>query len=129
MLLGQLQVGNDLVGNQEAPGGQPPGAVGILGCQVEALVLLQNLLEHLKDIFKEEMPSRIYIKDGEVLEEAPEKVLREIEPDREHLATLHYDNSPPQNPDGSERAYDNKAHNPDTTRYKERTQNRKKNGR
>lgn len=91
--------------------------------------LLQNLLEHLKDIFKEEMPSRIYIKDGEVLEEAPEKVLREIEPDREHLATLHYDNSPPQNPDGSERAYDNKAHNPDTTRYKERTQNRKKNGR
>ncbi|MEG2094883.1 MAG: ISL3 family transposase, partial [Lachnospiraceae bacterium] len=37
--------------------------------------LLQNLLGYMKDIFKEEMPAKIYIQNGEISEKAPEKVL------------------------------------------------------
>lgn len=91
--------------------------------------LLQNLLEYLKDIFKAEMPSSVYIKDGKVLEEAPEKIWREKEPDKKYLSTLHYDNSPPMNPDGSEHLYDNKNHCLSKKQYKDQAENRKKNGR
>ena len=66
--------------------------------------LLQNLLEHMKDIFKEEMPSQIYVKDGTVLEQEPVKIQQEKQPDTAYLDTLHYDNEPPQNPEGSELA-------------------------
>ncbi|RKI19472.1 ISL3 family transposase, partial [bacterium 1xD8-6] len=90
--------------------------------------LLQNLLEYLKDIFKAEMPSAIYIKDGKILEQAPEKIQREKEPDKKYLSTLHYDNSPPVNPDGSEHSYDNKNHCLSRKQYKDQAENRKKNG-
>ena len=63
--------------------------------------LLQNLFEYLKDIFNAEMPSSIYIKDSEILDQ---------EPDKKYLATLCYDNTPPTNPDGSQQLYDNKNH-------------------
>lgn len=89
--------------------------------------LLQNLLEHLKDIFKEEMPSTVYIKDGKVLDEAPEKVWKEKEPDHAILAALHYDNTPPKNPDGTERIYDKKRHDLASAQYKKQEENRKKN--
>lgn len=88
--------------------------------------LLQNLLEHLKEIFKEEMPSSIYIKDGRKLEQPPEKIPREKEPDRAYLATQHYDNTPPENSDGSIQTYDNKYHNLSQKQYKEQAENRKK---
>lgn len=101
-----------------------PGCVQV----ADRFHLLQNLLEHLKDIFKGEMPSNVYIKDGKVLDEAPEKVLREKEPDHARLATLHYDNTPPKNPDGSERTYDNKKHDLASAQYKKQADNRKKNG-
>lgn len=39
--------------------------------------LLQNLLEYMKDIFKEEMPAKLYIQNGKVSESAPDKILRE----------------------------------------------------
>ena len=90
--------------------------------------LLQNLLEYLKDIFKAEMPSSIYIKDGKILDQEPEKILREKKPDKNYLATLHYDNTPPMNPDGSEHLYDNKKHCLSTKQYKDQAENRKKNG-
>lgn len=89
--------------------------------------LLQNLLGHLNEIFKEEMPSSIYIQNGKILEQAPEKVLKEKEPDREYLATLHYDNSPPVNADGSIQEYDNKHHLLSKKQYKTQAENRKKN--
>lgn len=91
--------------------------------------LLQNLLEHLKDIFKEEMPANIYIKGGEILEHAPEKILCEKAPDHAYLSTLDYDNTPPRNPDGSERSYDNKKHDLASPQYKKQEKNRKKNSR
>lgn len=37
----------------------------------------------------------IYIKDGKILDQEPEKILREKKPDKKYLATLHYDNTPP----------------------------------
>lgn len=91
--------------------------------------LLQNLLEHLKDIFKAEMPSSVYIKNGKILAQKPEKIWREKEPDKAYLATLHYDNTPPRNSDGSEQLYDNKNHCLTRTQYKRQSENRKKNSR
>ena len=91
--------------------------------------LLQNLLEHLKDIFKEDMPAKIYIKDGKILEKEPEKVLREHTPDYAYLATLNYDNSPPINSDGTERNFDNKKHDLNSKQYKQQKIQRKKNSR
>lgn len=89
--------------------------------------LLQNLLEHLRDLFIEEMPSNIYIKEGKILDQEPEKIQREKEPDKAYLATLNYDNTPPRNSDGSEHLYDNKNHCLSAARYKHLAENRKKN--
>lgn len=72
--------------------------------------LLQNLLGYMKDIFKEEMPARLYIQDGKISEKEPEKVLKEKMPDTASLDSLHYDNTPPKDSDGNERIYDNKKH-------------------
>ena len=88
--------------------------------------LLQNLLNYLKDIFKEEIPSQVYVKNGLVLDHAPEKIMREKKPDKTYLDTLHYDNEPPQNPDGSELVYDNKKHDLTSIQYKKHAENRKK---
>jgi len=89
--------------------------------------LLQNLLEYMKDIFKEEMPRQIYVKDGTILEHAPEHIRQEKQPDTVYLDTLHYDNEPPQKSDGSELAYDNKKHLLTQKQYKDQAENRKKN--
>lgn len=89
--------------------------------------LLQNLLEHLKDIFKADMPAAVYIKDGKVLEQEPEKVLQEKTPDYAYLSTLNYDCTPPINPDGSERRFDNKKHDFNSSQYKKQQIQRKKN--
>jgi transposase len=89
--------------------------------------LLQNLLEYMKDIFKEEMPSKIYIQNEKISEKAPEKVLKEKAPDDSYLDSLHYDNTPPENPDGSERIYDNKKHSLNSPQYKHHEEIRKKN--
>lgn len=89
--------------------------------------LLQNLLEHLKDIFKADMPANIYIKNGKILEQEPEKVLHEKVPDYTYLSTLDYDCTPPKNSDGSERIFDNKKHDLNSAQYKKLQIQRKKN--
>lgn len=89
--------------------------------------LLQNLLGYLKDIFKEEMPSSVYIRDGKILEHAPEKVLQEKKIDEKYIDSLHYDNTPPKNQDGSERTYDNKRHLLTQKQYVDQAEGRKKN--
>jgi len=89
--------------------------------------LLQNLLGYLKDIFKEEMPSSVYIQDGKILDNAPKKVLLEKRSEEEYISSLHYDNTPPKNPDGSERTYDNKNHLLTRKQYVVHAEIRKKN--
>lgn len=89
--------------------------------------LLQNLLSYLKDIFKEEMPTSIYIRDGKVLDHVPDKILVEKKPDEKHINSLHYDNSQPKNADGSIRKYDNKHHLLTQKKYVAQAKSRKKN--
>lgn len=89
--------------------------------------LLQNLLDYLNDIFNEKMPPSVYIKEGNLLSQEPEKIQKEKEPDPAFLASLHYDSTPPLNPDGSECLYDNKIHDLSKTRAKDQAIRRKKN--
>lgn len=89
--------------------------------------LLQNLLGYMKDIFKEEMPAKIYIQNGELSEKAPEKILREKKPDESLLAGLNYDNTPPVDSDGNEVLYDNKKHILNSADYQHHKEMRKKN--
>lgn len=89
--------------------------------------LLQNLLKHMKDIFKEEMPPRLYIQNGKISEKAPKKVLKEKVPDNSFLDSLHYDNTPPVDSNGNEIIYDNKKHYLDSAQYQYQKNMRKKN--
>lgn len=89
--------------------------------------LLQNLLEYMKDIFKEEMPPKIYIQNGELSEKEPDKILKEKMPDHSFLDNLHYDNTPPKTPDGNIVIYDNKKHVLDSPQYQHHKEMRKKN--
>ena len=89
--------------------------------------LLQNLLDKLKDIFKEEIPSEIFIENGQVLDKAPEKIWGEKKSDEEQLKKLHYDNTTPVNPDGTIIIYDNKKRKLDTPQYEVHAESRKKN--
>jgi len=89
--------------------------------------LLQNLLGYLKDIFKEELPSTLFIKDNQVLDYEPEKVLKEKKFDKDFIDSLHYDNSPPKKPDGTIHIYNDKIRRRTSKQYKKQTENRKKN--
>lgn len=89
--------------------------------------LLQNLLEYMKDIFKEEMPAKLYIQNGKVSESAPDKILKEKTPDNTILDSLHYDNTSPRDSDGNELFYDNKRHNLNSAQYQYHEEMRKKN--
>lgn len=89
--------------------------------------LLQNLLDYLKEIFKDEMPAEIFIRDGEVMDTPPEKVLREIVPDEKALNNMDYDNSVPLDEEGHEILYDNKRRDVDSPQYKSQAESRKKN--
>ena len=80
-----------------------------------------------KDIFKEEMPAKLYIQNGKVSESAPDKILKEKTPDNAILDSLHYDNTSPRDPDGNELFYDNKKHNLNSAQYQHHEEMRKKN--
>jgi len=70
--------------------------------------LLQNIIDRLKDVFKDEIPAEVFIKDGVVLEAPPEKVYTLKPSEEKVLCNIVYDNSPPLNQDGSILEYDNK---------------------
>lgn len=89
--------------------------------------LLQNLLGYMKDIFKEEIPPRLYIQDGKISETEPEKILKEKAPDPSILEGLHYDNTPPVDSNGKEVEYDNKKHDLTSAQYLRQREARKKN--
>ena len=89
--------------------------------------LLQNMINKLKDIFKDEIPAEIFIKDGDLLDTPPEKIYAMKLPEEKVLRAIEYDNSPPQNPDGSTLEYDNKNRDLGSKQYKESKENGKKN--
>lgn len=89
--------------------------------------LLQNLLGYLKEIFKDEIPAEIFIRNGEILDTPPEKVLQQARPDKRLLESMDYDNSAPLDDQGNKIIFDNKKRDLDSTQYKIHAENRKKN--
>lgn len=89
--------------------------------------LIQNLLDRMKDIFKDEIPSAIFIRDGAVLDKTPKKEAREKGFDGNLLDGLSYDNSPPVDENGAEIAFKSKKRNLNSRQYKKNAGNREKN--
>ena len=87
--------------------------------------ILQNLLDYLNDIFKAEMPQKIFIRDGVVLDQEPDKVKTLSVPlDSPELNELHYDNTPPVDKNGNEIHYCNKNRNENSEKYRTYARNR-----
>lgn len=81
--------------------------------------LLQNLLDHLKTIFFNEIPDKIMMQNNQILDTKPKLVIEGIENvEKEKLSTLNYDNSPPKDINGNMIHFDSKKHNLDTEQYK-----------
>ena len=58
--------------------------------------LLQNLIERMRDIFRDEIPDEIYIHEGKVVDFPPDKVRKyKSSSDAEQLNEIDYDNSFP----------------------------------
>ena len=89
--------------------------------------IMQNLLERMKDIFKDEVPNEIFIRNGEVLDKAPEMVSVVKEFDSSRLEGVSYDNTPPKDSNGEEIKFKNKNRNINGNYYKKLAENRKKN--
>lgn len=90
--------------------------------------LLQNLIDRMKDIFKEELPANFYIKDGKLLQESPakEKQLK-IPVDSYKFYDITYDNSPPLDQAGNRIKFDDTTFHPGRASSKKNAENRKKN--
>jgi len=90
--------------------------------------LLQNLIERMKDIFKVEIPKEIFMKDGKILSDTPEKVnILKVAPDSNQLDQYNYDNNIPMDTNGEPVVFDSKSHNMDRRQYKDFAKGRKKN--
>lgn len=89
--------------------------------------LMQNLLNRIKDIFKEEIPATIFIKDGAILDKAPQKETREKTFDESLLTGISYDNSVPLDENGNEIVFKSKKRNLNSKQYRNQAESRKKN--
>ena len=86
--------------------------------------ILQNLIGYLNDIFKANMPEQIFIRNGKILDEPPEKteVLR-VSIDSPSFKDISYDNSPPIGENGIIR-YSSKQQSGHTVRDQKRAKTR-----
>ena len=90
--------------------------------------LLQNLIDRMKDVFKEEIPKEIFIKDGEILDEVPRKeATLKISLDSKELEKYNYDNSVPLDQDGNTIEFDGRCVDTNNKQYQKNEKNRKKN--
>lgn len=91
--------------------------------------LLQNLIDKMREIFKEELPKKIFIKDNEIIDASQvEKERKPIIPvDSPVLDTLSYDNTAPLDENGEPIIYDNKLRDLSSKQYIEQAKSRKKN--
>ena len=90
--------------------------------------LLQNLIDKMKDIFKEEIPNEIFIKDGEILDNEPEKIeVLKVSPNSKELEDYDYDNSDPIDENGNIVKFDKTNTDRNDKQHKEHAINRKKN--
>ena len=87
--------------------------------------LFQNLIEQLKEVFYSQIPEKIFIKDGKILEEPVKKVAKELRNiDMNQLNSFHYDNTIPIDENGNEIKFDNKRRDFDSKQYQEQKQRR-----
>ena len=87
--------------------------------------LFQNLIEYLKEIFYNEVPSKIFIKNGKIIDKNIKKVPESLKNiDQEFLNQLHYDNSPPIDENGNIILFDNKHRDLESKQYKEQAERR-----
>lgn len=75
---------------------------------VDRFHLFQNLIEQLKEVFYSQLPEKIFIKDGKILEEPVKKVAKELRNiDMNQLNSFHYDNTIPIDENGNEIKFEN----------------------
>lgn len=87
--------------------------------------LFKNLIEQLQDLFYEQIPDKIFIKDGKILEKQVKKVAEVLTNiDNNKLSLLNYDNTPPVDEFGNEIKFDNKKRDFDSKQYLEQMQGR-----
>lgn len=87
--------------------------------------LFENLIKHLKDIFYEEMPEKIFIKNNEIVDKKEvNKIPITKNINMEELNKFNYDNSVPVDENGNEINFDNKLHQLSSKQYKEQTERR-----
>lgn len=90
--------------------------------------LLQNLIDRIKDIFKTEIPETVFIKDGKVLEEEPQKVpALKIDPNSKELEKYDYDNSMPVDKEGNMIDFDAVCYDKNDKQHRQQAESRKKN--
>lgn len=88
--------------------------------------LLQNLIDRLKDIFKEEILPDIFIKDGAILDKVPDKIWKGKTIDAAVLNQYSYDDTPSLEPDETETEFVSTKRSLDLPHYKKAEENRKK---
>ena len=87
--------------------------------------LFDNLIKHLKDIFYDKMPNKIFIKDNQIIDTPVKKVAKEIANiDYEKLKNMKYDNTPPKDKNGEIIIFDNRKRDFDSKQYVEQKQRR-----
>lgn len=89
--------------------------------------LLQNIIVRIKDIFKEELPETIFIKDGKILDTVPQKVKTlKIDLSSKELDKYNYDNSEPVDENGKIIEFDTSCADKGDNNYRKYEENRKK---
>lgn len=90
--------------------------------------LLQNIIDRIKDIFKAKLPETIFIDNGEILDEEPQKVrVLKIDPSSIELDKYNYDNSEPIDETGNIIEFDASCTDKNDSLHKKHAENRKKN--
>ena len=83
--------------------------------------LLKNILDCIKELFKEELPKYFFIKDGEILDEEPAKeTVPIVSCNSESFSGINYDNSEPLDSDGNPIQFNKKLVDYDSKQYKDR---------
>lgn len=89
--------------------------------------LLQNLIDRLKDIFKDELPAKIFIRDDKILDNEPKKsmkIKKLANKEKDILKSLDYDNSVPLDAYGNEVTYIDTNSDLNSSDYKKHQENR-----
>lgn len=86
--------------------------------------LFQNLVMHLKDIFYNEVPEKIFIKDNEIVDSVKKVPTELANINATILESYDYDNSELIDEQENKIFFDNKIHDLDSSQYKEQAQRR-----